>query len=124
MKKKAKKVTKKLPKKKAKKITKKKAFKKTVKKSVKKAVKKVKEEKPIGVITHFYTHIKVAVIKFKTTFKTGGEVHFKGATTDFKQKLASIQYDHKPVATAKKGQGVGVKVAKRVRDGDLVFLVK
>lgn len=108
----------------AKKKIAKKKIKKSAKKTVKKTVKKVKEEKPIGVITHFYTHIKVAVIKFKTSFKAGGEVHFRGATTDFKQKLASIQYDHKPVAMAKKGQGVGVKVAKRVREGDLVFLVK
>lgn len=107
-------------KKKTKKMAKNKT-KKAAKKSAKKAVKKVKAEKPIGAVTHFYTHIKVAVIKFKTSFKAGGEVHFRGATTDFKQKLASIQYDHKPVASAKKGQGVGVKVAKRVREGDLVF---
>jgi len=104
-----------------KKIVKKKTAKK---KPVKKAVKMGKEEKPIGVVTHFYTHIKVAVIKFKTAFKAGGEVHFKGATTDFKLKLASIQYDHEQVSVAKKGQGVGVKVAKRVREGDLVFKAK
>lgn len=110
-------------KKKTKKTAKKKA-KKLAKKIVKKAVKKAKEEKPIGVVTHFYTNIKVAVIKFKTSFSAGGEVHFKGATTDFKQKLASIQYDHEQVKVAKKGQGVGVKIAKRVREGDLIFKVK
>lgn len=101
---------------------KKKAKKKAAKrKPTKKPAKKARVEKPIGKVTHFYTNIKVAVIKFKTAFKAGGEAHFKGATTDFKQKLASIQYDHKSVAVAKKGQGVGVKVAKRVREGDLVF---
>lgn len=111
-------------KKKNKKPAKKKAKKIAKKKAVKKSVKKDKAEKPIGAVTHFYNHIKVAVIKFKTAFKSGGEVHFRGATTDFKQKLASMQYDHKQIAVAKKGQGVGVKVAKRVREGDLVFRAK
>lgn len=84
-------------------------------------LRKIKAEKPIGVVTHFFTNIKVAVIKFKVPFKAGGDVRFKGATTDFAQKLNSMQFDHKPVASAKKGQGVGVKVAKRVREGDEVF---
>ena len=110
-----------------KKIAKKPVKKAKVKKSVKKVAKKktiakkVKQEKPIGVVTHFYNHIKVAVIKFKVPFKAGGEVRIKGATTDFKQKMASIQFDHKPVAVAKKGQSVGAKVSKRVREGDELF---
>ncbi len=105
-----------------KKTTKAKAKPRAKKKTVSKKTPKV--EKPIGQVTHFFTHIKVAVIKFKVPFRAGGAVRFKGATTDFAQNLSSMQYDHKAIVIAKKGQGVGVKVAKRVREGDLVFVEK
>ena len=126
-----KKKNKKPAKKKAKKLAKKASTRKTkTKKAKPKAKKKTvskktpKVEKPIGQVTHFFTHIKVAVIKFKVPFRAGGVVRFKGATTDFAQNLSSMQYDHKPIAVAKKGQGVGVKVVKRVREGDMVFVEK
>jgi putative protease len=77
--------------------------------------------KPIGRVTHFYGGIKVAVVKFSKATKKGATVRFRGATTDFKQKLASMQYDHKTVASAPKGKEVGIKVSKRVREGDKVY---
>jgi len=81
----------------------------------------MKKKKPIGKVTHFYAHIKVAIIKFNTNVKTGTELYLKGATTDFKEAAKSMQYDHKPVAVAKKGKLIGVKFKKRVREGDLVY---
>lgn len=87
------------------------------------AVKKAaaKKPKPIGVVTHYYGEISVAVIKFNKNFKGGEKVHFKGATTDFKDKIKSMQYDHKPVSVAKKGKQVGAKVGDKVRQGDYVY---
>lgn len=79
------------------------------------------ESKPIGEVVHFYNSINVAVVKFNRKVKVGDEVHFKGATTDFKQKLASMQFDHKEVDEAGKGKEVGIKVDDRVRSGDEVF---
>jgi sulfur carrier protein ThiS len=84
---------------------------------------KAKKNKPIGKVTHFYTHIKVAIIKFNTPIKTGTELYLKGATTDFKEIIKSMQFDHKPVAVAKKGKLIGIKLKKRVREGDLVYKV-
>ena len=89
--------------------------------AVKKAAKKIVAAKPIGVVTHFYSAIKVAIIKFKKPVKVGVTIALRGSTTDFNQKIASMQYDHKPIAVAKKGQEIGLKVAKRVREGDEVF---
>lgn len=86
-----------------------------------KAAPAVKKEKPIGVVTHYYTHIKVAIVKFKTNIKAGTELYFKGATTDFTEAAKSMQLDHKPVAIAKKGKQIGIKLKKRVREGDLVY---
>ena len=44
-----------------------------------------------------------------------------GATTDCEIVISSMQYDHKPIQAAKKGQEVGIKVDDRVREGDGVY---
>ncbi len=77
--------------------------------------------KPIGVVTHFYGDIEVAIVKFKKPMKIGAVIKIKGATTDLEQKIGSMQYDHKDIAVAKKGQEVGMKVDDKVRDGDEIF---
>ena len=79
-------------------------------------------EKPIGTVTHFFPNIRVAVIRFRVAIKKGARVSFRGATTEFSQTLSSFQLNHKPLVRAPKGKSVGVKVAKRVREGDRVFL--
>ena len=83
----------------------------------------MKEQKPIGEVTHFYGGASVAVVKFSKAVKAGETVHFKGATTDFTQELASMQFDHKDVDKAAKGKEVGIKVDDRVREGDKIFPV-
>lgn len=111
-----------MPIKKRSKKDKKVTVKKTVRKAARKlAAKKAAVVKPIGRVTHFYSHIKVAVVKFSKAVRKGTPVRFHGATTDFKQKLDSMQYEHEPLATAPKGKQVGVKVRSRVREGDQIF---
>ncbi len=83
--------------------------------------KKTAEKKPIGVVTHYFGGIDVAIVKFNKAVKVGETVHFKGATTDFSEKIKSMQYDHKSIDSAKKGQEVGIKVGDKVREGDEVF---
>lgn len=79
------------------------------------------EEKPIGKVTHYYGGIGVAIVKFNREVKIGDSIRFKGAHTDFSQKIESMQYDHKDIEKAKKGQEVGIKVDEKVREGDEVF---
>jgi hypothetical protein len=105
-------------------VAKKKSFPK--KKSIKRALKKklaAKANQPIGSVTHFYNEISVAIVRFKENVPAGTVLHFKGATTDFKQPAASMQYNHAPVAKAPKGKQIGIKVKKRVRQGDTVHKV-
>lgn len=83
---------------------------------------KKSKPKPIGVVTHFYGNIEVAIIKFKSPYALGKTLKIKGATTDFEETPKSMEYDHKPVKSAKKGQEVGIKVGEKVREGDLVYL--
>lgn len=79
------------------------------------------EEKPIGKITHYYGKINVAIVKFNREVKVGETVHFKGPHTDFTQQISSMQYDHKDIESAKKGQEVGIKVDQKIREGDEVY---
>ncbi len=97
------------------------------KKSSKKTVNSVKTQKPsksIGVVTHFYGKIKVAIVKFKKPITLGVKVSFRGATTDFDQIVSSMQFDHEAIKTAPKGKEVGIKVSKPVRQGDEVYFVE
>jgi U32 family peptidase len=91
------------------------------KKVKKKSAKKVTVPKPIGAVTHFYGNLSVAIVKFSKPVASGTTVRFKGATTDFLQTIKSMQFDHKTIETAKKGQEIGIKVDGKVREGDEVF---
>lgn len=86
--------------------------------------KKVVTPKPAGIVTHFYTEISVAIVKFNKKVPVGATLHFKGATTDFKEPVKSMQFDHKPIAVAPKGKLIGIKVKKRVREGDAVHHIQ
>lgn len=119
-----------MPTKKSAKRPAKKPAKKTTKKATGKkvavTVKKLRTEpqgKPIGEVTHFYNHIGVAIVKFKKPVKAGARLRFFGATTDFEETVKSMQFDHKPIAVAPKGKQIGVKLGKRVREGDGVYEV-
>lgn len=94
---------------------------KTRKSAVGKKAVKGKKSKKIGRVVHYYGGIKVAIIKFNKNIRADKEIRFKGATTDFKQIISSMQFDHKDVKTAKKRKQIGVKVKSRVREGDEVF---
>jgi len=83
--------------------------------------KPVKGPKPCGWVTHYYNGIGVAIIKFSKPVRVGTKVRVLGATTDFKAKIGSMQYDHKDIPKAVKGKQIGVKLGKRVREGDEIF---
>lgn len=83
-----------------------------------------KKEKEVGKVTHYFTHLKVAIVDLSGTLKKGDKIHVKGATSDFTQKVASMQIEHKAVEEAKKGKSIGMKVKEHVREHDAVFLVK
>jgi len=78
-------------------------------------------QNPIGEVTHYYSKIGVAIVKFFKTVPVGTRVKFHGATTDFEQTISSMQFDHREVSEAKKGEEVGIKVDFKVREGDKIF---
>jgi len=80
-------------------------------------------EKLIGKVTHYFTAIGVGAVKLKGKIKVGDILRFKGTTTDFQQKVVSLQYNRQDIKEAKAGQEVGIKTEQRVREDDKVFLV-
>jgi putative protease len=86
---------------------------------------KEKEANVVGKITHYFPKVKAGVIKVtQGKIAKGDMLHIKGKSSDFKQKVASLQIDGKPVEEAKKGQLVGLRVRSRVRQNDFVYLLK
>ncbi|OGK30362.1 hypothetical protein A3F29_02860, partial [Candidatus Roizmanbacteria bacterium RIFCSPHIGHO2_12_FULL_33_9] len=51
----------------------------------------------LGRITHFYSKIGVGIIKLDKELKVGDEIQIKGNTSDFKQKVDELQFDHKNI---------------------------
>lgn len=80
-------------------------------------------KKLVGKVTHFFSHINVAVIELSKGLKKGEKILIEGATTSFEQKATSMQVEHKSIDAAKKGQSIGLKVKDRTREGDSVYLV-
>jgi translation elongation factor EF-1alpha len=75
----------------------------------------------VGRIAHFFSKINVAVVELKAPLSVGDTIAVKGPTTDFEQRVDSMQIEHKNVQRAEPGQSVGLKVMQRVRETDMVF---
>jgi translation elongation factor EF-1alpha len=98
----------------------------TKKSSKKKATKRVKPKTSkqiiVGDVIHYFPKVKAAVIKVKKgPICVNDILYFKGHTTSFKQKISSMQIDHKPIQKATKGKEIGIRVKKRVRITDKVY---
>lgn len=80
------------------------------------------EEIQIGKITHYFSKIGVAVVEVtEGSIKVGDEIHIKGHTTDFRQKVSSLQIEHEKIEMAEPGQSIGIKVDTPVRAHDIVY---
>ncbi|MBI2135230.1 hypothetical protein HYU09_04510 [Candidatus Woesearchaeota archaeon] len=79
--------------------------------------------KKVGKITHYYTNIGVAVVELSDTLKVGDKIKIKGATSDFAQKVESMQIEQDKIQEAKKGQSIGLKVKEHARQHDVVYRV-
>ena len=84
--------------------------------------KTVRTDKPVGVVTHYYGNLSVAIVKFNQNISIGKNLSFLGSTTDFSQIINSMELDRKSVTMAQKGKEIGIKVNKKVREGDKVYL--
>jgi len=82
------------------------------------------EGKEVGKITHYFDKIGVAVVELTGNLKVGDRIRIKGNTTDFEQKVESMQIEHENVEKAGKGDAIGLKVEDRVRINDKVYVIE
>lgn len=80
-------------------------------------------ETRIGYVTHYYTHIGVAVLALTGGLKLNDRIHILGHTTDLVQAIDSLEINHHKVQAVGPGADVALKVDEPVRKGDLIFLV-
>ena len=94
---------------------------KGTRKAVRKVIPVTPRKTPVGRVVHYYTNIGVCVVELSDWLRAGDKISFQGATTNFSQKVESMQVNHVPVQQAKAGDSIGLKVKGRVREGDSVF---
>lgn len=81
-------------------------------------------ETKIGTVVHYFTHLHVAAVKIADgELHTGDMIHIKGHTSDFMQKVASMELRHKAADVAKPGDDVGIAVDEYTREHDSVYVV-
>ena len=80
-------------------------------------------ELEIGDITHYYSHLSVAVVNLSDGLKVGDTIHILGHMTDFMQKVTSMEVDHHRVVLVEPGENVALKVVEPVREHDTIYRV-
>lgn len=80
-------------------------------------------ETEVGKVQDYFAKIGVAGIELTDSLSVGDTIHIKGHTTDFSQKVESMQIEHDNVEEAKAGDSIGIKVDDRVRSSDTVYKV-
>ena len=81
------------------------------------------EKKLIGKIAHYYGKIGVAVVDLTDSLSVGDTISIEGASTNFTQKIDSMQVEHENIPKAGKGQSIGLKVSDKVHENDNVYKI-
>ena len=81
----------------------------------------------VGEVIHYFRKVNAAVIKLKEgKVEIGDGIRIRGNTTDFREKIDSMQIDHEPVESASKGTEVAIKVKKKLivtHEGEVVYAI-
>lgn len=78
----------------------------------------------VGEVKHFYSDAGVAIVELvHRGLRVGDQALIEGETTYVEQKIKSMEIEGGKVKKAKKGQNIGLKVDKRVRKNDKVYVL-
>ncbi len=81
-------------------------------------------EELVGTVTHYFGKAQVAGIEItQGELRVGDTIRIVGHTSDFIQRIESIQIDRTPVDSAGVGDQIGVRVAEHAREHDTVYRV-
>ncbi len=77
----------------------------------------------VGIVTHYFSHLGVAVLELRRELADGDMICILGHTTDLTQQVNSMEIEHQKISSAGPGMKVALKVAGIVREGDEVYRV-
>ncbi len=78
----------------------------------------------IGIVTHYFGHLSVAIVRLDSgMLRVGDTIHIRGHTSDFTQRVESMEVDHVPVTEVWTNQEFGTKVIEHARESDVVYKV-
>ena len=80
-------------------------------------------ETRVGVVTHYFGHLSVAAVRLERSLRVGDTIRILGHTSDFRQRVDSMQLEHQSVSEATGGQEIGLKVIEHAREHDVVYKV-
>jgi hypothetical protein len=76
----------------------------------------------VGVVTHYYGHLSVAAVKLETgRLRVGDRIRIKGHTSDFIQRVESLQVEHRAVTEVGPNDDFALKVNHHAREHDVVY---
>ena len=78
----------------------------------------------VGRIAHYYTKLGVGVIELERALRKGDIICIEGFTTKFRQRVSSMEYNHRSLKLARSGLSIGVKMRERVRENDKVYRIR
>ncbi len=81
-------------------------------------------EQLVGTVTHYFREPSVAVVHVdEGQLNVGDEIHVLGRTTDFSERIFSMEVDHRKVEHAGVGEEIAIQVVARTRAHDQVFKI-
>jgi hypothetical protein len=79
-------------------------------------------EERVASVTHYFGHLSVAAVRMESgSLRVGDMIHVVGRTSDFRQRVDSMQVEHEPVVEVRAGQEFGLKVTAHAREHDIVY---
>jgi len=76
----------------------------------------------IGIVIHYYGTPMVAIVKLEAgTLRVGDTIHIRGHTSDFSQRVESLQVEHAAVNEVGPHDEFGIKVVQHAREHDVVY---
>jgi len=75
----------------------------------------------VGEVTHYFNRLGVAVIRLNGELCIGDLIHIYGHTTDFTQRVGSMEIEHRKVESVGPGDDAALLVVDRVRKGDTIY---
>jgi putative protease len=81
-------------------------------------------EEYVGTVSHYFSNARVAAVEISEgRLRVGDTIHVLGNTSDFTQKINSMQINRAPVRHARPGDSIGIQVMEQARKNDKVYRV-